>query len=698
MNKKFASFGLLLSLLLILNIQLYSQWQQTSGPEGGSVYALGSNGSSNIFLAPNSIGVYRSADNGSHWSASGLQDKYIFGFFFKGNYVFAKDANMGLYRSVDNGNSWNTLNFPDLAWCETVKGNYIFIGTPGNIYRSSDNGSSWTLISNLYVNSLGSNNNYVFAGGYGMVHVSSDNGNNWVSYNTGLASYIAFNSFVSINSNIFANASGNYGVYKSSNNGMNWSLSGLDSLYVNNLFKIGTTVYAVAGKSDCSMPAGIYMTENNGKKWNLISSELDLSNVLSFTNNSNYLFLGFPYGVSRYYIKNDDWRIVNTGLKIMDVSGLAKIENDFYAGNIGAGIFYSDNNGDKWTDYNISLNNLNVYGFAIEKTKYIVYAYTDDGVYYTSPKIQKWTPKNNGLEDKEVHYLAVSDKNLYAGCYNSGLYRSTDGGNNWFFSGLAGRISGIAIGNNVIYAGTRNTHSKPWGILHKSTNGGSSWSDSLTGLPGKPLNAIIAKGNTVFAGMSEGLFRSTDSGNNWVKINIDNTDSNITALCSQGNNIVAGTYSGVVCISTDNGNSWTSISKGLINRKINCLAADNDYIYAGLSYNSVWRYKIRSSDILTSIETKEKKSVFILEQNIPNPFNPVTKISFSIPDNYSGLVTLKIFDVAGKEVSTLVNNVMNGNKVVMDVKFDGSKFSSGVYFYKLTAGNFSDIKKMILIK
>jgi len=96
--------------------------------------------------------------------------------------------------------------------------------------------------------------------------------------------------------------------------------------------------------------------------------------------------------------------------------------------------------------------------------------------------------------------------------------------------------------------------------------------------------------------------------------------------------------------------------------------------------------------------TQETKGNFNLHQNFPNPFNPVTKISFSIPNNYSGLVSLKIYDVAGKEVSTLVNNVVNGNNGVMDVTFDGSKLSSGVYFYKLTAGNFSDIKKMILVK
>lgn len=92
------------------------------------------------------------------------------------------------------------------------------------------------------------------------------------------------------------------------------------------------------------------------------------------------------------------------------------------------------------------------------------------------------------------------------------------------------------------------------------------------------------------------------------------------------------------------------------------------------------------------------EQVFSLHQNFPNPFNPVTKISFSIPESFSGLVNLKIYDVAGKEVAKYINNSSNSVNGIFEFDFDGSKLSSGVYFYKLTAGNFSDIKKMILIK
>jgi len=104
-----------------------------------------------------------------------------------------------------------------------------------------------------------------------------------------------------------------------------------------------------------------------------------------------------------------------------------------------------------------------------------------------------------------------------------------------------------------------------------------------------------------------------------------------------------------------------------------------------------------TSGILTGIEgnaitlTPDK---FELSQNYPNPFNPVTKISFSIPKQ--SLVSLKVYDMLGKEVAKLVNEVKTAG--VYNVNFDASSLSSGVYFYKIEAGNFSEIKKMMLIK
>jgi hypothetical protein len=85
---------------------------------------------------------------------------------------------------------------------------------------------------------------------------------------------------------------------------------------------------------------------------------------------------------------------------------------------------------------------------------------------------------------------------------------------------------------------------------------------------------------------------------------------------------------------------------------------------------------------------------FKLEQNYPNPFNPVTKISYSIAKQ--GLVTLKIYDMLGREIKTLVNEVKTPRAYIVD--FNGSNFASGVYFYKIQAGDFMQVKRMVLIK
>lgn len=83
-----------------------------------------------------------------------------------------------------------------------------------------------------------------------------------------------------------------------------------------------------------------------------------------------------------------------------------------------------------------------------------------------------------------------------------------------------------------------------------------------------------------------------------------------------------------------------------------------------------------------------------LSQNYPNPFNPETKIDFMIPKN--GFVSIKVFDITGKEITTLVSSVMNKGSYSVD--FNGSNLSTGIYFYKITTGSYSETKKMMLIK
>ena len=104
-----------------------------------------------------------------------------------------------------------------------------------------------------------------------------------------------------------------------------------------------------------------------------------------------------------------------------------------------------------------------------------------------------------------------------------------------------------------------------------------------------------------------------------------------------------------------------------------------------------------NSDAITGVEKDKSEDLptsFKLFQNYPNPFNPETKISFSLP--YTQNVTLKIYNIIGQEVATLVNGSMNAGLHVVD--FNGTNFASGIYFYSLRAGDFVAVKKMILLK
>jgi hypothetical protein len=130
--------------------------------------------------------------------------------------------------------------------------------------------------------------------------------------------------------------------------------------------------------------------------------------------------------------------------------------------------------------------------------------------------------------------------------------------------------------------------------------------------------------------------------------------------------------------------------------------------------NSVTRLKQLSDVVQAYFESNftigvkqvssEVPSSYSLGQNYPNPFNPVTKIKFQIPSwegwtrnaDGVGFSKLIIYDIAGREVQTLVNEVLQPGSY--EVTFDGSGFASGVYFYQLTAGSYRETRKMVLVK
>jgi len=85
-----------------------------------------------------------------------------------------------------------------------------------------------------------------------------------------------------------------------------------------------------------------------------------------------------------------------------------------------------------------------------------------------------------------------------------------------------------------------------------------------------------------------------------------------------------------------------------------------------------------------------------LYQNYPNPFNPVTKIKFDVPASSKSNIKITIFDILGKEVDVLVNENLEAGQYTVD--WNSTNIASGIYFYEMKAGQFRDIKKMIVVK
>ncbi len=168
-------------------------------------------------------------------------------------------------------------------------------------------------------------------------------------------------------------------------------------------------------------------------------------------------------------------------------------------------------------------------------------------------------------------------------------------------------------------------------------------------------------------------------------------------------NWINGDSYSIVKLNSDGMLLRTTANNNFLNRRFNPsfiqILQDNSLIINGYYDGHVTFYE-QSATIKFSqpvIITPNQNSLpnnFSLSQNYPNPFNPITVISFQLP--VAGFTTLKVFDINGKEISDLVNENLSVGEY--KINFDASALPSGVYYYKLTSGNFSETKKMILIK
>ena len=387
------------------------------------------------------------------------------------------------------------------------------------------------------------------------------------------------------------------------------------------------------------------------------------------------------------------------------VNSLAVIDSNIFAGTDGEGIYLSTDNGKNWESINYGLQSKVIHKVFIDGIT--IFAGTHSGAYISTDNGFNWNAINSGLSGLGVWSFAESnnifgDSVYFAGTWN-GIYSSTDRGKNWKSTGLSYTtmpVHSIIVKENFIFAATLG------GGVFKSQDNGFTWSDisivdtnyfGITALV--PVYSLASNDTNIVAGAGPGYIFYTSLHNTGFDTVSSRPQRTEPILCFAVHNgkLFAGNTNGNIFLSNIDGSIWGLISPSLKNQPVYSLVLNNSYIFAGTE-NGVWR--LRYPETTTNIENlKEATTEFVLEQNYPNPFNPVTTIKYSIlnaeTNNYS-LVKLEIYNLLGKKVTTLVNEQQEpGN---YEVKFNGSNLASGVYIYRLQAGDFVSTKKLMLLK
>ena len=739
---------------------LNAQWVQTNGPFGGPITSLAifsnRNGDVNLMSEVNGR-VIISTDSGINWDSVKAPFPSFTDIVQAGENIFAGTLN-GVFLSTDDGSNWNAINSGlsdhnvyGLTASPGGKGGLnLYAGTFDGVFLSTNNGLNWFPFNNglpknpydtthyTSISSFGEIGTNLFAGTGDGVYILTNNGTGWVPVNNGLPKsrydstyYVSITCIEVIGTNLFVGTS-DEGVFLSTDNGSSWVSvnNGLPkSPYYANYFS-GINSFAVVGTNlIAGTYSGVFISTNKGTSWSEINSGLKNSYVYALTVIPNGdLFAATDRGLFGSTNSGENWTAV--GFTNTNVSALAVYKNSSGGTNLLAGteefysggsVFLSKDEGMNWDEiYNPASSSF----FGVECIAVApgpggtgggnsIFA----GVWGLNRSIddgKTWTIVDSGLTYFYIKALITFPDgnggiNLLAGAHdysgNGSVFLSTNNGDNWFpvDSGLTkSPVSSFALLHNNngeinIFAGT-------WGSgVYLSTNNGKNWKAVNNGLPKNPadttqyvsINSFAVIGTNLFVGTDyDGVFLSANSGVNWQKVSSGLPVNNyISSFAVSGTNLFAGTPEGVF-LTTNNGASWNDVSKGLANTDVLSLTVSNSDLFAGTNGSGVWKRPL--SELVTAVENGHNNipNNFELKQNYPNPFNPSTNIDFAIPQ--SSFVNLKVYDILGREAATLVNEEKPAGNY--QIEFNAANHPSGIYFYKLQAGSFTESKKMILLK
>lgn len=333
------------------------------------------------------------------------------------------------------------------------------------------------------------------------------------------------------------------------------------------------------------------------------------------------------------------------------------------------------------------------------------------GIMKTTDFGQTWFNADSGINVDGEHFVGVivfdpvHPETLFAGTsgpFGGDLYKTTNGGENWIPSGFSDLGSGVLciaidpVSSNVIYAGTSYTG------LFLSTDGGTSWERILSVTVA--VNAIgIDPMDTgiLYVGLSDpnsSIVRSTDGGTTWTQSNTGvpaNTSAGRIVVSQETREVFVVVFPDSVGLfkSVDLGLSWARMDGLVSGTWVTDQVLSPDHLYVALDSQGVYRTPVFVTDV--SHDQVPSPAKTILLGNYPNPFNSSTLIQFesSGPDE----VHFVIYDLLGRPVATLANGGMGPGR--HEILFNGEGLPTGVYLCRLsTSSGGSEIIRLLLIR
>jgi len=728
MNKIFG-LTLLITLQITCILPTSAQWVQNSGPFGGLVTAMAAipdslTGGDDIFAATDGGGVYLSTDNGMHWKPvfADLKQAAVWRVikFFSGvdaSTLYAETSS-GLYCTTDRGNTWRSVGglFENhdiglaAIYIDTAKDTVLIAGMVGSLFVSTDAGRNWVSsttpppsgISRIVVRPASKDSGIIrlIAGTvWTGIYISTDNGMTWTpSTLKGEIRAVGASDSV-IYAGVYADS-----IFRSTDEGISWTACG-------NGLPPATDVIAFAfipnGSGGSSVVAlgfnQIFLSTDNGDNWQAIKNNLWARDLWSLTTvqldtGTSALFVGTESGVFRSTNAGLSWDVVNEGITACLVTALGVSKTSVFAGTCGNGIFRSRDGGSPWIPVNNGLDSSFIEsmqalgGFTVNAIAYFgntLLAGTLAGIFRSTDEGASWIDVNNNWTRQNISSFTKSDSTIFAGGSDLRLFRSTDDGITWLYRNTGFSLGPISSGNGKLFAAAM------YEGAYSSTDNGKSWTKIYSPGQSDYARPITYVSPYLLLGTgAQGLLRSSDDGNTWLN-NARGLlpDCDIYDFAITGSNVFAGTSRGMF-LSTDLGLNWTNVSTKELNMGIRSLAIFGSDLVAGTAGAGVWKRPLSEMIAVSNVSERLLTLDYKLEQNYPNPFNPITVINYSVPKTC--FVTLRVYDVLGKEIRTLVNEEKHAG--YYNIEFTAGNLTSGIYFYQLKADEYTITKKMILLK